>query len=266
MQADNKPRRVIVCREMQTEQGEAELVTERPLTVWINDRELVTLLTDFSHPDELALGFLRNEGLLDEAGQVQSLRVDEKTGEALVKADLSGDLIEAVYGKRMISSGCGKGSVFYHVLDSVKAGRVKVKSEWTMPLEIIYDRAEELSRRSQTYRRTHGVHTAALLNSEGVLVFREDIGRHNALDKVAGWALRNGTDLSRCAVYTTGRITSEVMLKAGRMEAPIILSRGTPTSLALELGEQIGLTVVGYLRGRRCKIYLNEQRIVIPEE
>jgi len=260
-----KPRRAWVCDDARIAEEPIEVVAERPLTIRLNDRELVTLLTDFTHPRELTLGFLRNEGLLDDIGRLRRLQIDEKTGEALVEAEVAEKLIDAVYGKRLVTSGCGKGSIFYHVLDSIKAGQVKVEGKLRLDLKRIYQYGADLSRASDVYRKTRGVHGAALLDAEKVLIFREDIGRHNALDKLAGWALENEVDTAACALYTTGRITSEVMIKAGRMGAPIILSRSAPTDLALQLGEQIGLTVVGYLRGRRCRVYLHPERIDFPE-
>ncbi|MDP8225884.1 MAG: formate dehydrogenase accessory sulfurtransferase FdhD [Candidatus Lernaella stagnicola] len=260
-------RQVLICRQGLVQTAAGHVVRETPLTVRLGDRELVTLLTDGTHPDELAVGFLFNEGLLDEASQIRSVRVDEKRGEALIDAVVDEKLIDSVYGKRLVTSGCGKGRIFYHVLDAVKAGRVRVIGDLVLPLTFIYEIGASLAGTSDTYKRTRGVHGAALLDNEGVVCFREDIGRHNALDKLAGWSLR-GPGIGRgMALYTTGRVTSEVMLKAGRMRLPIILSRSMPTDMALQLAEQIGVTVVGGLRAGSCTIFTRPERIAnaIPE-
>jgi len=259
-------RRVLVCRNQDVTETQAVVVREQPLTIRLGDRELVTLLTDGSHPDELALGFLHNEGLVDTAAQVRSVRVDPKRGEALVDANVDDTLIGSVYGKRMVTTGCGKGSIFYHVLDAVKAGRVRVTSDFALPLAYLYAQGTHLAASSDTYRKSRGVHGAALLDEQNIVCFREDIGRHNALDKLAGWLLTDGRDPARLALYTTGRVTSEVLLKAGRMGLPIILSRNMPTDMALQLAEQMGLTVVGSLRGTSCTIFTFPERVVFTEE
>lgn len=259
-------RPVLVCRNGQLRPDQVAVVREQPLTIRLGDRELVTLLTDGSHPEELALGFLRNEGIIDTAAQVRSIRVDPKRGEALVDAAVDEALVTSVYGKRMVTTGCGKGSIFYHVLDAVKAGRVRVDSDLTLPLDYIFAQGSLLAGSSETYRKSRGVHGAALLDDKNILCFREDIGRHNALDKLAGWLLGSERDPGRLALYTTGRVTSEVLLKAGRMGLPIVLSRSMPTEMALQLAEQMGLTVVGSLRGASCIIFSRPERIVVTEE
>jgi FdhD protein len=250
------------CHDGERRRDSASVVRETPLTIRLNGRELVTLLTDGTQPEELALGFLHNEGLLDRLDQVRSAVFDPRAQEAAVEAAVDDALLTAVHGKRLIASGCGKGSLFYHVLDSIKAGRLRLDSDLRLPLDFIYEQATLLARRSTTYAQSRGVHGAALLNAGGVACFREDIGRHNALDKLAGWLLRADRGAGDMALYTTGRPTSEVALKAARMGTPIVLSRSMPTELALRLAEQTGLTVVGALRGRQCLIFTRPERVV----
>jgi FdhD protein len=255
-------RRVKVIRDGTPTDETAAVVEERPLTIVLNGAELVTLLTDSSHPRELALGFLRNEGLVERAAQIRRVTLNDQTGEAVVEADVDRALVEHIYGKRMIVSGCGKGSAFYHVLDAINAGRVRLTDEFRIALADLLARAAELADASETYKQTRGVHGAALIDATGVLCFREDIGRHNALDKLAGWLLEQDRTARDLVLYTTGRVTSEVALKAGCMGAPVVLSRAMPTDLALQLGEKMGLTVIGAARGRSAKIFLGAQRLV----
>ncbi len=255
-------RQVLICRGENVHSEQRAVVRETPLTILLGERELVTLLTDGTWLDELAVGFLHNEGLLDTGEQLRSVRVDEKRGEALVDAAIDIKLVDSVYGKRLITSGCGKGSIFYHVLDAVKAGRVKVESDLTLSTAFIYKYARELAGASDTYKKSRGVHGAALLGRAGVVCFREDIGRHNALDKLAGHLLLQGRRAVDMSLYTTGRVTSEVLLKAGRMGLPIILSRSMPIEMALQLAEQLGITVVGGLRAESCTIFTHPERIV----
>ncbi|NLH49628.1 MAG: formate dehydrogenase accessory sulfurtransferase FdhD [Myxococcales bacterium] len=254
-------RRILECRPGRVDEKEIQVVRETPLTVRLNSRELVTLLCDGENFRELALGFLYNEGLLERETALGRVAVNEKTGEADVEAKVDERLLTAIHGKRLVTTGCGKGSVFYHVLDSVKAGRVQIAGDLRLPLSFLIEQGRVLAGRSETHRQTRGTHGAALLDRAGVVCFREDIGRHNALDKLAGWLLTERRDPAELALYTTGRVTSEVVLKAARLGTPIIASRAMPTELALQLAEQIGLTVVCALRGSSCLVVLGPERI-----
>jgi FdhD protein len=254
-------RRILECQPGRVDEKEIQVVRETPLTVRLNGRELVTLLCDGENFRELALGFLFNEGLLERDTALGRVSVDEKTGEVEVEAAVDAGLVAAVHGKRLVTSGCGKGSVFYHVLDSVKAGRVRLTGDLRLPLSFLIEQGRRLAGRSEVHRQTRGTHGAALLDREGVVCFREDIGRHNALDKLAGWLLDTRRDPASLALYTTGRVTSEVILKAARLQTPIVASRAMPTELALQLAEQIGLTVVCALRGPSCLVVLGPERI-----
>ncbi len=258
-------RQVVVCHGPHGAPEPVDVVRERPLRLVLNDRELITLMTDFSHPAELVVGFLHNEGLLDAAGQIQAVTIDEATETAYVAARIDPARLAAAFGKRVVTSGANKGSLYQQVLRQVEAGEVRVRGQLTLTPATIYARCGELSGASELYKNTHGVHGAALYDAAGVQVFREDIGRHNALDKLAGWALANDRDPGRCALFFTGRISSEVMLKAGRLGSPILTSLSAPTDLGLALAEKIGMTVVGKVRADGCRVYTHPQRIAWEE-
>lgn len=258
-------RQVVVCRGPHGVVAPVDVVRERPLVLRLNERELITLMTDFSHPDELVVGFLYNEGLLDDAAQVQAVEIDRQAETAHVTAAIDPVRLAAAFGKRVVTSGANKGSLYHQVLRRVEEGQVRVRGDLVLPPATIYARCGKLSGASELYKNTHGVHGAALYDAEEVLVFREDIGRHNALDKLAGWALAKGRDPGRCALYFTGRISSEVMLKAGRLGVPILSSLSAPTDLGLALAEKIGMTVVGKVRADSCRIYTHSHRIAWEE-
>ena len=238
------------------------VIRELPVTLVLGDKEVVTLLYNGQEAEELTAGFFFSEGFLDRADQVRKLSFDPKQQVCRLEPIGSMDFFEDLWGKRMITSGCGKGSVFYHVMDSVSAGKIRTDSTMSLFAPNLLERSREVFRPSELYRETHGVHAAALCTADRMLLFREDIGRHNALDKIAGRCLLDSLDRSDKILFTTGRLTSEVMIKAGRLGVPIVVSRSSATDLALNLAGKIGITVVGGARGGSFLIYTGAQRIV----
>jgi FdhD protein len=237
------------------------IVQEVPLTISINGKELITLLTTGDANRELAVGFLLSEGFLDSREDLKSIRVDDEAG--TVEIELAGDLdlTEKLWGKRAVTSGCGKGATFYHVLDSIKAK--PVISDLTVNPAQIYTLMKELNRLSDLYRETRGVHNSGLADGERILVFRDDIGRHNAVDKIGGACFLENIPLDDKMLITTGRMSSEIVVKVAKMGVPILISRSAPTSLALDLAERIGLTLIGYVRGGKMTVYTGKQRVKV---
>ena len=237
------------------------IVQERPLTVTVNGKELITLLTTGDANRELAVGFLLSEGFLSNKEELTSIRVDDEKG--LAEIELSGDtdLTEKLWGKRAVTSGCGKGATFYHVLDSLHAR--EVTSDVRVTPEQVYALMKELNRLSDLYRETRGVHNSALSDGGKILVFKDDIGRHNAVDKIRGTCFLDEIPLEDKILVTTGRISSEIVVKIARMGVPILISRSAPTSLALDLAERVGLTLIGYVRGEKMTVYTGKQRVLL---
>jgi FdhD protein len=237
------------------------IVREVPLTVSVNGNELITLLTTGDANRELAIGFLLSEGFLTSRDDLKSMRVDDEVG--VVEVELAGnlDLTEKLWGKRTVTSGCGKGATFYHVLDSLQAKQVT--SDVSVTPARVYALMKELNKLSDLYRETGGVHNSALSDGEKILVFRDDIGRHNAVDKIRGACFLEDIPLEDKLLITTGRMSSEIVVKVAKMGVPILISRSAPTSLALELADRIGLTLIGYVRGEKMTVYTGEQRVLI---
>ncbi len=259
---DNGSRELDILRVKDGQRSEEkdQVVVEFPLTIYLNEQELVTLLCSPRDLKCLALGFLRSEGLLSNLEELDSATLDKDRSIVFVKTKGQTNLAEKLYGKRTITSGCGKGTIFFHALDSLQSKTVnsnlKVKGESLFPL------MRELQDRSLLFKTTGGVHSAALADKDNILVYSEDIGRHNAMDKIVGECLLKGISMLDRILLSSGRLSAEIVLKGTKMGLPLIVSRSAPTSLAIEVAEKVGITLVGFLRGGRFNIYSHAGRIL----
>ncbi len=229
------------------------LVIEYPFTIFLSDKEIITLLCSPKSLKELTVGFLYSEGFIDKLDNIEKIFIDEEKGLAYVNVKEEKPLVEKLQGKRTITSGCGKGTLFYNVLDSFKSK--KIEKPLDIKIEEIKDLMREFNRKSELFLSTGGVHSCALCTKSGILIFEEDIGRHNALDKILGRAFLEGMDLSDKLVLTSGRISSEMLIKIAKRGVPAIISRSAATSLTVELARQLNITVVGFARGEKMNIY-----------
>ncbi|MBI5018089.1 MAG: formate dehydrogenase accessory sulfurtransferase FdhD [Deltaproteobacteria bacterium] len=236
------------------------LVREQPVTLYLNGREVVTLVCAGHHLDELAAGFFHAEGFLRSPEDLEELRVDASGERVEVRTRKEPLIAQQLWSKRTVTSGCGKGSAFYHALDALLSK--PCRSTLRMSPGQVLDRVEDLNRLSETYRRTHGVHNTALATADELLLFRDDIGRHNAADMVVGHVFLRGIPLEDKVLVTTGRLTSEILLKAARVGFPILASRNASTSLAVELAVKLNITLIGYARAGRFTVYSGEERIL----
>ncbi|HOL17465.1 MAG TPA: formate dehydrogenase accessory sulfurtransferase FdhD [Bacillota bacterium] len=244
-----------------TKENMADTVTvEAPMTIFVNGEELVTLLCTPEDMDLLALGFLRSEGLFTSMDEVAALRLKEREGLVEVELKDRSNLARRLYGKRTITSGCGKGTVFFQALDALRSR--PVKGEITLAAEQAKQLMHQLQGKAVLFRETGGVHSAAVADTERIIFFYEDIGRHNAVDKLIGRSLLEGIPLEDKILVTSGRLSSEMLLKAAKLQFPILLSRSAPTSLSVELAEAMNITLVGFVRGHRMNIYTHGWRIV----
>jgi len=251
--------RVSRCTNDSREEIEVSLIKEVPLTIFLNGKEVVTLLCLGDQMKELAIGFLASEGFIERSSDIKTIRVDEEKGTAEVETISENPLVSGLFEKRTITSGCGKGSTFYNVMDAFKCRKVESKIKVT-PAYLL-GLMKNLHELSGLYRETHGAHNVALADLNGIIIFREDIGRHNAVDKIHGHAMLNGIDLSDKILITTGRVSSEILIKTGKMGAPVILSRSVPTALAVSIAEEVGITIAGFARGGSISIYSHGERV-----
>ena len=235
------------------------VIKEDPLTIYWNGREMVTLLCTLEKADYLAVGFLKAEGLLDKKEDIKSVRLEEDRGIVYVETYNENPLGAKFFGKRTITSGCGKGTIFFNVMDSLTVKPVTGSLQVT-PAQV-RNLMHSFQRMSYLYKETGGGHSCGLATPGEILLFSEDIGRHNALDKVIGQAIWQEMPTKDKILLSSGRLSSEIMIKTAKAEFSTLISRSAPTSLSVELAQKLGITLIGFARGRRLNIYASPERV-----
>ncbi|HEY49781.1 MAG TPA: formate dehydrogenase accessory sulfurtransferase FdhD [Dehalococcoidia bacterium] len=224
---------------------------EMALTIYIDSEELVTLLCTPVKLSQLVLGFLYSEGIITDKNDVASMRVCEEESLADVKLSKPGFKPPE---RRTLSSGCGAGVTF-------SPKRQPVESDLVVSPEDVLALMKQLNEQAELHRFCGGVHTSALGDTSKLLVVAEDIGRHNTLDKIMGECLMMELPTRDGLLLTTGRISSEMLSKATRMGTPVVISRSSPTDKSISLAQELGITLIGYVRGNRLSVYSHEQRV-----
>lgn len=236
------------------------MVVELPLTIMLNGRELLTTLCSPADLESLVAGVLFSEGIITGPQDILSLKVDEKGGVAQVET-APGHAPPSPVFKPLIASGGGKGPSGYQLGD-VAARRVQSPTLLSARQALIL--MEDFLKRSAVYQATHGVHAAALCDTHSILLFKDDIGRHNALDKVFGECLLKGIPTENRLVLTSGRISSEILLKVAKRRVPILISKAPPTNLGVKLAGELGLTLA-VARAPALTVYTHAERVVSGE-
>ena len=242
---------------------ETRVVTERPLTLFLNRQEIVTMMTIGDHPDLLALGYLINQNMLSPGDEVTGIDYDDDLGVVVVRTPVETDF-EAKLQKKVRTSGCAQGTVFGDVIDAfdqvdLPAG-AKLKTSW------LYALTKKINTEPSLYLTAGAIHGCVLCEEDRPLVYMEDVGRHNAVDKIAGWMFRNREPAGNKIFYTTGRLTSEMVIKTVMMGIPILVSRSGFTAWGVELARQAGLTLIGRARGRRFTALSGAERIIFDAD
>ena len=255
--AEFEEQEIFRWKEGEVEQISDRVVVESSLELVVNNRSVVTLLCSPDQQKSLAVGYLWSEGLIDSLDVLQSL--DHMSGDKRVDVRIETDQIdlEAYFSrKRALTSSCGRASA---VIERLEDLNVEKSKSMTMPeMSDLTELMGELQKGAELFRKTGGSHTAALAGEGEVKYLAEDIGRHNAVDKVIGQAVRDGYALGELVLLTSGRLSSEMVLKAIRSSVPIVVSRSAPTTLAVRMGRITGLGMVGFVRGNRLSIYSGE--------
>jgi FdhD protein len=252
-----------------TEFGEAEVVSipaERALTVYVDKRELVTLMTLGAHPEWLVLGFLRNQRLIASPADIESITVDWDVGAAAVRTRHGIHRIEEKTAKRVVTTGCGQGSVFGGLMDEIDGIRLP---EASLSQSQLYGIVNAIRLQETTYKSSGSVHGCALFRGEEMLLFVEDVGRHNAIDTIAGWMGLQDPDSMHGGdkvFYTTGRLTSEMVIKSAQMGVPIVISRSGITQMGHEVAQRVGLCAIGRATNRRFVCYSGAERLHLQPE
>lgn len=268
--------RAPLTREVETidEHGDRRVTSipaERPLTVYVDKRELVTLMTLGAHPEWLVLGYLRNQRLVGSLDEVESITVDWEVGAAAVHTREGIARIEERTAKRVVTTGCGQGSVFGNLMDEVDAIRLP---EAAISQAQLYGIVNAIRLQESTYKSAGSVHGCALFRGEEMLLFVEDVGRHNAIDTIAGWmwlsdeAPARGSGMSGAdkVFYTTGRLTSEMVIKSAQMGVPIVVSRSGITQMGHEVAQRLGLCTIGRATNKRFLCYTAAERLQLQPE
>ncbi len=252
------------------ERGTVSIPAERDLTVYVDRRELVTLMTLGAQPELLVLGYLLNQRLIESASDVESITVDWEVNAAAVRTHAGIDRIEERTAKKVVTTGCGQGSVFGDLMAGIDALKLP-DTRFTQAQ--LYALVNAIRLQESTYKSAGSVHGCALFTlepDEGVAMqcFVEDVGRHNAIDTIAGWiAMQPAAALARGRVfYTTGRLTSEMVIKSAQMGVPIVVSRSGITQMGHEVAQRVGLCAIGRATNRRFLCYAGEGRLVLQPE
>ena len=246
------------------ESGQLEthsIPAERALTVYVDNRELVTLMTLGAHPELLVLGFLRNQRLVQSVNEIDSITVDWEVGAAAVKTRHGISDIEAKTSKRVVTTGCGQGSVFGDLMAEVDLIRLPQAS---LAQAQLYGLINAIRLQESTYKSAGSVHGCALFCGEKMLMFVEDVGRHNAIDTIAGWMWMQEASTMRGddkIFYTTGRLTSEMVIKSAQMGVPIVVSRSGITQMGYEVANRMGLCTIGRATNKRFLCYTQPERL-----
>ncbi|OIN92634.1 MAG: formate dehydrogenase family accessory protein FdhD [Comamonadaceae bacterium CG1_02_60_18] len=248
--------------------GASETVSipaERALTVYVDRRELVTLMTLGAQPELLVLGFLRNQRLVATVDEVDSITVDWDVGAAAVKTRQGISDIEARTAKRVVTTGCGQGSVFGDLMAEVDSIELPPA---TLTQTELYGIVNAIRLQETTYKSSGSVHGCALFKGAQMLVFIEDVGRHNALDTIAGWMWMQDEKMLGAdkVFYTTGRLTSEMVIKSAQMGVPIVVSRSGITHMGLEVAQRLGLCAIGRATNKRFLCYSGVERLQLQPE
>jgi FdhD protein len=234
------------------------VVEERPLTIYLNAQEIVTAMTIGDHPDYLAIGFLRNQGMLHADDKVTAIDFDEELETIVVRTARQTSYEEKVK-KKTRTSGCAVGTVFGDMMEGLEGltlPKTELRTSW------LYALAKQINTTPSLYLSAGAIHGTVLCQGDQPLVYFEDVGRHNAVDKIAGWMFLNGISPTDKLLYTTGRLTSEMVIKTANMGIPILASRSGFTGWGVEIARAVGLTLIGRLRGQRFVCLSGEDRLI----
>lgn len=276
--------------------SQVSIPAERDLTVYVDKRELVTLMTLGAQPEWLVLGYLLNQRLIGSIDEIESISVDWDVNAASVKTRQGIDRIEERTAKRVVTTGCGQGSVFGNLMDEIDA--IDLPASAVLRQSQLYGIVNAIRLKESTYKSAGSVHACALFHGEQLQLFVEDVGRHNAVDTIAGWMALNDASLRaahgsldetppesaalravpplggpaarRCAVgaadkvfYTTGRLTSEMVIKSAQMGVAVVVSRSGITQMGLDVAQRVGLCAIGRATNKHFLCYANPQRLVL---
>ena len=234
------------------------IADERPLTIYVDSYEIVTLMTIGTYPELLALGYLRNQGLINDIKEIKSVQVDWEVNAVAVTTFSERDDWKERLGPRIVTTGCGQGTVYGDIVEQLESLNIKPIG---LKQSDLYTLLKNLSQYNEVYKSAGAVHGCALCENTNALIFIEDVGRHNAVDAIAGKMWLEGINGKDKIFYTTGRLTSEMVLKVAQMEIPILISRSGITQMGLKLAQDLGVTLFSRANGKHFLLYNGEENI-----
>ena len=262
-QAGLSPTHAVAAVDEFGETRQVHVAGESPLTLYVDDREIVTLMTLGTHPEALALGYLRTQRFLQDISEIRSVEVNWDEESARVTTWNGVDGWDEKLKNRTVTTGCGQGTVFSCTLDNLYTTRlpdVKVRQS------VIYALLERIRQHNEIYKRAGAVHGCALCRSSESLLFVEDVGRHNAADAIAGYMWLDHVTGADKLFYTTGRLTSEIVMKVAQMGIPVLLSRSGVTHMGLELAQELGVTMIARAKGKHFLVYNGADRMIFDDQ
>jgi FdhD protein len=249
--------------EAYNERGEmvpTSIAGEHPLTLYLDNREIVTLMTLGHAPEALVLGYLRNQRLVDSIDDIASVQVDWETDAVAVVTNNKNN-IDAKIEKRTVTSGCGQGTMFGNLMEEIDT--IRLRSDVTLSDSDLFVLIEKVRRHETIYKQAGAVHGCALATTAGeILMFVEDVGRHNAVDAIAGLMWLDAIDGADKVFYTTGRLTSEMVIKCAQMRIPFLVSRSGLTQMGHSIAKKVGITMLGRASGRHYLVFSGKERLL----
>lgn len=242
---------------------DTHVVTERPLTLFLNAQEIVTVMTIGDHPDLMAIGYFLNQNMLSRDDQITGVDYDDDLGVVIVRTAHETNH-EQKLQKRVRTSGCGQGTVFGDVMDGFETTNLSPNAR--LKTSDLYQLTKAINTQPSLYLAAGAIHGCVLCSGAVPVAYMEDVGRHNAIDKIAGWAHQQELDITNATFYTTGRLTSEMVIKTVMMGIPILVSRSGFTAWGVELARKAGLTLIGRARGERFTVLSGAERIIFDSE
>ena len=237
---------------------DVSVIEERPLTIFLNNQEIVTAMTIGDYPEYLALGFLRNQKMLSNKDKVDAIDFDAELNTIVIRTKRKTNY-EDKLKKKTQTSGCAVGTVFGDIMDGVDGLKI---SGISTKVSHLYSLSSKINRTPSLYLKAGAIHGTILCHQDKPLVYMEDVGRHNAVDKIAGWIFDTGTNPRDKILYTTGRLTSEMVIKTALMEIPVLVSRSGFTAWGVNIAKQVGITLIGRLRGKRFICLSGEAKLI----
>ncbi len=242
---------------------EAAIVHERPLTLFLNGQEIVTMMTIGDHPEYLALGYLLNQNMLRPDDEVTGIEHDEELELVVVRTRRQTDY-EAKLQKKVRTSGCAQGTVFGDLME--RFDQVRLPASAVLRTSWLYNLGRQINTTRSLYLKAGAIHGCCLCEEDQLILYMEDVGRHNAVDKIAGYMFRHGLGPEGKIFYTTGRLTSEMVIKTVQMGIPILISRSGFTAWGVELARRANLTLIGRAKGKRFLALAGTERIVFDAD